>query len=140
MTNKYSIVDELSSKHFEQLHELYKQMWWSKDRTREEIVTLLKNCIIVAAIDNQSHDLVGFARVLTDELRYAFIFDVMTQENLRGKGLGKLIIQSALSHTKLQRVKYFELTCEPELTSYYEKFGFSKNYINVTPMRKCSTN
>lgn len=139
MKNKYSIVDELSSKHLEQLHELYKQMWWSKDRTREEIVTLLKNCIIVAAIDKESHDLVGFARVLTDELRYAFIFDVMTQENLRGKGLGKLVMQSILKHPKLQQVKYFELTCAPELTSYYEEFGFDADYKNVVPLRLQTT-
>lgn len=81
--------------------------------------------------------LVGFARVLTDELRYAYIYDVMAVEHLRGQGLGKLIMQHILSHPKLKNVKYFELTCVPEMVDYYKKFGFTEDYGKVVAMRLC---
>lgn len=136
MSSPYSIQHEMTYEQFDQLHRLIKTMWWSTDRTKEEIETMHKHCLPFAVIDNNTQRLIGFARVLTDEVRYAYIYDVMTEEPLRGKGIGKMIMQAILSHPKLMRVKYFELTCAPEMVEYYRKFGFSDNYETVIPMRK----
>lgn len=132
---EYTIQNVLTDKQIEQLHALTTQMWWSKNRTIDDIITMLKHCIPFALIDNNTQELVGFARVLTDEIRYAYIYDVMTKESLRCKGIGKMIMHAILVHPKLSRVKYFELTCAPDMTDYYKKFGFSDNYENVIPMR-----
>lgn len=129
------IISDLDSKHIEQLYELYQQMWWSVGRSKEDITTLLKNCIPFAAIHNNTQNLVGFARVLTDEIRYAYIFDVMVQETFRNRGIGKLLMGSIFSHPRLNNVKYFELNCTPEMVPYYEKFGFSKDLGEVVAMR-----
>ena len=118
------------------MHALSQQMWWSTARTKEEIKTMLEHCIPFAVIGNDTQRLVGYARVLTDEVRYAYIYDVMTEEHLRGRGIGKMIMQSILTHPKLSRVKYFELTCTPEMIGYYKQFGFSDEYANVVTMRR----
>lgn len=135
MLNKYSIHNELTSEQFEQLHTLIQKMWWSTDRTKAEMATMLKHCLPFAVIENSTQCLVGFARVLSDEVRYAYIYDVMTEESLRGNGIGKMIMQGILSHTKLSRVKYFELTCVPEMVSYYKLFGFTDDFEKVIAMR-----
>lgn len=135
MTNEYLIKNEMTAEQFDQLHALTQKMWWSTDRTREDMLTMLKHCLPFAVIDNNTQQLVGFARVLTDEIRYAYIYDVMTEESLRGKGIGNMIMHAILAHPKLSRVKYFELTCAPDMADYYKKFGFSDDYENVIPMR-----
>lgn len=135
MANKYSIINHLSDTHFSQALALSNKMWWSKDRTREEFATMMKHCIPFALIDNETQQLVGFARVMTDEVRYAYIYDVMVEEGLRGNGLGNLILLSIMSCMRLSKVKYFELTCTADMVNYYKVFGFKKDYENIMPMR-----
>lgn len=135
MNDNYSIVNELNSEHFEQALQLSQMMWWSKDRTREEFETMLKHCIPFAVIENSTQRLLGFARVLTDEARYAYIYDVMVEQQLRGKGIGKLLMQYIIHHSQLSQVKYFELTCAPDMAEFYKHFGFDTDYKNVIAMR-----
>jgi predicted GNAT family N-acyltransferase len=135
MTSTYYIQNEMTEEQLDQLHALVQKMWWSTDRTKEEMDIMLRRCLPFAVIDSSTQRLVGFARVLTDEIRYAYIYDVMTEESLRGKGIGKMIMQAILSHPHLSHVKYVELTCAPEMASYYEKYGFSENFENVVAMR-----
>lgn len=135
MKNKYSIINELSDTHFAQALALSNKMWWSKDRTREEFATMMKHCIPFALIDNESQQLVGFARVMTDEVRYAYIYDVMVEENLRGNGLGKLIMSAILNYRVMSKIKYCELTCTQDMVSYYEQLGYKDNYDDVVAMR-----
>lgn len=133
--NKYTIVEKLTPDHIDQLHDLYKQMWWSKDRTREEIDIMLETCMVFAAVETKTGELAGFARVLTDKIRYAYIYDVMVPENLRNIGLGKMVMNSILSHSLFKNIKYFELTCLHELADYYKKFCFNDNYGDLISMR-----
>jgi len=130
---KFSFVNTIAGDHLSQLHELYKKMWWSKTRSMEEIQTMLRTSISFGLIEELSNRLVGYARVVTDEMRFALIFDVMVDEEYRGEGLGKLIMDSILSDPFFKNVKYFELTCLPDLIPYYEKFNFS----NTHPVPEC---
>lgn len=132
---EYSIIHELSSKQVGQLLELFKQMWWAKDRSETEVATMLKNSISFGLI-NDAQDLIGYARVLTDEIKYAFIFDVIVTEHVRGKGLGQILMDAIIAHPKFRDVKNFELTCAPDMLPFYERFGFSEDYgVEVRPMR-----
>lgn len=135
LVNKYVIYNELTSDQLDQLHVLMTKMWWCIDRTKDEITIMLKHCIPFAVIDTNTNRLVGFGRVLTDEIKYAYIYDVMTEESLRGIGIGKMIMNAILSHPELSRVKYFELTCAPDMVGYYEKFGFSRDYVGAIALR-----
>lgn len=137
--NKYSIVEELNDGQKQELYDLYQQMWWSVGRTKEEISKILLNSLIFGIIEDESKKLIGFARVLTDEIKYAFIFDVMISEAYQGKGFGRILMKSILSHHKLQDIKNFELTCVPDLESFYSKFGFTLDYGKVNPMRYSRT-
>ena len=129
------IVHEFTEVQINQLVDLYKKMWWSKDRTKEEVLTLLKTSVSFGLICDITQKLVGYARVLTDEIKYAFIFDVMLQEPFRKKGLGKTLMNAIITYPKFERITRFELTCVPDLVTFYEQFGFSENYGEVRAMR-----
>tara|TARA_R110000868_G_scaffold323854_1_gene584798 strand:- start:1057 stop:1461 length:405 start_codon:yes stop_codon:yes gene_type:complete len=126
----------MTGEQFDQLHKLMQKMWWSADRTKEEMKIMLQHCLPFVVIEDSTQHLVGFARVLTDGVRYAYIYDVMTEEHLRGIGIGKTIMSAVLAHHRFTRVKYFELTCAHDMVGYYKKFGFLEDLESVVAMRK----
>src|SRR5947207_3356320 len=106
--NHFLIIDQLNAKQVSQLHDLFKQMWWTKDRSMEEISTMLNLSMSFGVVESDTKDLIGYARVLTDEIKYAFIFDVMLVDYHRGKGIGKMVMDAIIAHPRLKNVKRFE--------------------------------
>ena len=61
-----NVIYSLDENHIVQLHELYQQEWWSKDRTISEARKCVScSQVCIGLVDGQNN-LVGFARVLTD--------------------------------------------------------------------------
>ena len=131
----FQIVERLTPEHIKQLHELYRQEWWSHARTSQET----KRCVdgsqlCLGALDG--HDrLCGFARVLTDYTFKAFIFDLIVARDQREKGMGKQLVNTIVEHPKLWRVQHFELYCLPEMQSFYCSLNFSSEVGGVRLMR-----
>lgn len=137
MLKKYSLTYKLSELHKNQLHALYKKEWWSTNRSKKDVNSILQGSSFIIGIVEQSTDaLVGFARILTDYFKYAYIYDVIIDNRHRGKGLGKLIMHSIIKHPKLKDIKNLELTCRTEVVQFYEQYGFSRNYDSVIPMKR----
>jgi len=125
----FFISDTLTSNQRNQLLDLFGKQFWLKDRTLKDIETMERSCLIFALIERETDDLVGFTRVLTDNVKYAYIHDVLIKEDLHGKGLGRLLIESALNHDKLKEIVCFELLCLPEKIPFYKKFQFNEHQV-----------
>jgi GNAT superfamily N-acetyltransferase len=65
----------------------------------------------------------GFARVLTDYGRLAYLGDVFVVEGARGQGLGKWLVECVLEHPALARVPRW-LLGTADGHGLYERFGF----------------
>lgn len=131
----YNLV-EIAEVDVDRLHELYAREWWTSGRTLADVRAMLSGSSYVYAFqDEESGDLVGFARVLTDGVFKAFIFDVIVDPAHRARGLGRKIMRTILGDPRLSRVKHFELYCLPDLERYYERFGFSSDVGGVRLMR-----
>ena len=141
MSIQYKLVHKLSEDQQSQLLNLYRKEWWSKNRTPEDVNIILQHSsLLFAYIQEESARLIGFARVLSDFYKYAYIYDVIIEPSYRKLGLGKKMIDSILQHPQLNCLKNIELTCLHEMAPFYEKFGFSKNYGTTIPMRKSNPN
>lgn len=129
-----NVVDCLSETQVEQLHQLYQQEWWTKDRTLVETQQVIDGSSLIIALvkDNQ---LIAFARVLTDYIFKAFIFDVIVAKDYRGQGLGNKLMALIRKHEKLKKVKTFELYCLPEMVPFYESHEFSTHVGEIKLMR-----
>lgn len=119
-----------------QLHALYQQAWWTRGRSLEETRRGLAGSQICLGLLDAQDNLGGFARVLTDYVFKALIFDVMVREELRGQGLGDALMARIESHDKLRGVRHLELYCLPEMQVFYARRGFSADLGGVALMRR----
>ena len=132
---EYKVIKKLNKKQVKNLHKLYKNEWWSKDRSKKEIKKMLKHTDIVIGVVNKKGKLIAFARVLSDFVFKAEIYDVIVDKKYRGLGLGELLLTKIIKHKKLKNIKQFNLQCLDELEPFYKKFGF-KRVDNLLYMRR----
>ena len=131
-----NIISGLEKHHIARLHELYQLEWWTRGRTLEDVGAMVAGSEYLYAIaDGESGDLVGFARVLSDKVFKALIFDVMVDPAHRRQALGQRLMELVLSDPRLASVKHFELYCLPELEPFYARLGFSADVGGVRLMR-----
>jgi GNAT superfamily N-acetyltransferase len=67
---------------------------------------------------------IGFARVVTDCTTFAWLADVFILEEVRGGGLGKILVAAVLGHPELQGLRRFMLGTR-DAHRLYEKYGFA---------------
>lgn len=63
---------------------------------------------------------------------YAIIDDLAVLPEYRGKGIARELIRYALTISHIRGAYKVILDCDPELTKFYEQFGF---YLNGSTMR-----
>jgi predicted GNAT family N-acyltransferase len=121
----YTPLSTLTDTHVAQLYELYQHEWWSQGRQVSDIQTMLLNSDYIFGIcESQSQRLVAFARVLSDRIYRAIVFDVIVSVDCRGLGIGALLIEQIVQNPELSKIEYIQLFCLPELIPFYQKFGF----------------
>src|SRR4051812_44705408 len=136
-TLEYSVVTELSDAQARQLHGLYEDEWWTKGRSLEDVQTMLRHSdLIFGVVDPRSQRLLAFARVLTDRVFKAFIFDVIVHPDHRSAGLGSFLMAHLTAHPIISRVRHVELYCLPERASFYQRFRFSAEIGAARLMRR----
>ncbi len=120
-------IHQLSPAQIEQLHQMYRQEWWSKERALADVPTLLSNSDLLFGLwDEDAQQLAGFCRVLTDWVYRAIVFDVIVATDYRGQGLGAKLIELVTTHPKLAQVECIQLFCTPEMQPFYQKYGFTQ--------------
>lgn len=107
------------------LQRLYEFAPWARGRSVEGIVSMLANTDhVFSAWDGDR--LVGFARVLTDGIYRATVWDVIVDPDYQNRGVGEKLVQEMLSHPSLADVEKFWLNTRDKF-SFYEKFGFIRS-------------
>jgi predicted GNAT family N-acyltransferase len=130
-----NVIYSLSEDHIAQLHTLYQQEWWTKGRSAEDTKKCVLGSQICIGIVSETDELVGFARVITDYVFKAFVFDVIVRHDARGLGLGNKLLSLITTHQQLECVRHFELYCLPEMMAFYTKHGFVSEVGEIQLMR-----
>ena len=132
----YNNITRLNDSQTIQLHALYQLEWWTAGRSLQDVRKMLAGRSLVYGIcETETERLAGFARVLSDGIFKALIFDVIVHPHCRGRKIGEKLMNNLLSDPRLARVRHFELYCLPQLEPFYEKFGFSATVGDVRLMR-----
>jgi GNAT superfamily N-acetyltransferase len=131
------LVTALDEEQTKDLHLLYRNEWWTRDREIDDVRRMLAHSDYVFGLCTTGpRRLVAFARVLTDRVFKAFLFDVIVAPDYRRTGVGKLLVDHVLRHPDLVRVAHFELYCLPELVPFYERWGFSADVGGIVFLRR----
>ncbi len=100
-----------------------KDIYWAAGRTIDEVQTTIDNSFCFGIyLENEQ---IGFARVITDYVVFAYVMDVFIDEKHRGKGYSSVLIDKMMTEPKLQEVKIWRLATK-DAHFLYEKFGFTQ--------------
>jgi GNAT superfamily N-acetyltransferase len=106
----------------DQVQRLLNQTPWARGRSKDGLSRMLTHSdFVFTAWDGPS--LVGFARVLTDRVYRATLWDVVVDGPYQGRGVGEGLMSFVLAHPVLSRVEKFWLNTRDKQT-FYERFGF----------------
>ena len=94
--------------------------YWAASRPREVIDLSIKNSLCFGLF--QGKEQVGFARVVTDYATFFWLCDVFVLEKVRGKGLGKWLMECILDYPPLSGLR--GLLATQDAHGLYEKYGF----------------
>ncbi|OXB08896.1 GNAT family N-acetyltransferase [Flavobacterium plurextorum] len=100
-----------------------KDIYWTAPRTIEEVQIAIDASFCFGIYLNNEQ--IGFARVITDYIVFAYVMDVFITEEHRGKGYSSILIETMINEQQLQNVKLWRLATT-DAHFLYEKFGFTK--------------
>lgn len=118
---EYSIQTDRGKMDIDFIHDyLCNRSYWAQGRSRELVEKSIQNslCFGVFAGERQ----VGFARIVTDLVTFAWLCDVFIAESHRGLGLGKKLIESVVSHPDIAALK-LHLLATSDAHELYRKYG-----------------
>ncbi len=120
------------------IHGFLTTSYWAKGIPRELVAQSIEHSLCFGVYDvgggkspragtasaNVSHVQVGFARAISDYSTYAYVADVFILESHRGRGLGKLLMESIRRYPRLQNLRRWSLSTL-DAHGLYSQFGFT---------------
>jgi len=103
------------------IQDFLKDIYWAAGRTIDEVQTTIDASVCFGIyLDGKQ---IGFARVITDYVVFAYLMDVFITPSERGKGYSSVLIKAMMEEPQLQHVKIWRLATT-DAHFLYEKFGF----------------
>ena len=117
----FRVSTDKSRLDLEAIHGFLKDAYWAKNISFEVVRQSIQKslCFGVYKLD----ELVGFARVITDDAVFAYLLDLFILEAHRGQGLAKWLLECIFSNPELRSVRMWLLATK-DAHGLYEKFGF----------------
>jgi len=105
------------------IRQLLLKFYWCPDVTEIEIRKGIENSALVAGAFNETGEQVGFMRVVSDKIRFAYLLDVVVREDYRRQGIATRMVTSSMAHPALKDVYQWALRTR-DAGEVYRKIGF----------------
>ena len=102
---------------------LCNKSYWAKGRSMDLVKKSMDNSMCFALFEGDRQ--LGFGRVATDFVVFAWLMDLFIDPDYRGRGLGRFLLQQILIHPELQQVNGIGLRTK-DAHRLYNKFGFEQ--------------
>ena len=96
--------------------------YWAEGIARDAIEESIRNALAFGLYGGEGAQ-VGFARVVTDGVRMAYLSDLFILEELQGRGLGKWLMESIFGYEGLGEVLRWFLNTR-DAQDFYYPLGF----------------
>lgn len=115
-------VVDLGRDDADELLSLYREYGWWDDRERGNVEDALANTDLAVGV-RDGETLVAAARVITDFVYYARVYDVIVAADRRGEGIGRELLSALVEDERLAEVNPV-LLCREGLVPFYESVDF----------------
>lgn len=119
----YTFTDDTNLVDINATYNLLRHTYWAKDRPKNKVEKSIRNSLCFSILHKGMQ--IAIARAITDFATYTAILDVVVDEDHRGKGLGKKMIEFIMKHPKIKDTKKILWTKDAD--KLYEKYGFKVN-------------
>jgi GNAT superfamily N-acetyltransferase len=119
---KYPITYGYEYMDFFKVTEMLTTSYWSPGINIDEVKRGAANSALVMGVF-KSTEQIGYARVISDKTRFAYILDVIVDERYRKQGIGQMMVSTILQHTALRDVYQWTLFTK-DAHGVYSKMGF----------------
>ena len=119
--NEILISDDKSKLDIGVIHQFLTTSYWATGRSIEDVKKSIDNSICFGVFFNNKQ--IGFARIVTDYVVFAYVMDVFILEEYRGRGYSKLLMKRILDDERFLGIKKWMLATKDAHT-LYSKFGF----------------
>jgi GNAT superfamily N-acetyltransferase len=120
----YLISTERSRLDLDLIHRfLSEDAYWSPGVGREVVERSIDSSLPFGVY--RADEQVAFARAVTDYATFAWVADVFVVPEHRGRGLGKWLVETMLSHPELQGLRRW-LLATADAHGLYEGLGFER--------------
>ncbi|NAY91000.1 GNAT family N-acetyltransferase [Muricauda sp. JGD-17] len=124
MKSEFYISSDKDQLDIPRIHQEIKSSYWGGYRTLEMTKQTIEACMCFG-VYSKTDGQVGFARVLTDKVVFAYLMDVIIFPAHKGKGLGKMLIKHIMECPDIKNVHTIALKTK-DAHSLYEPHGFIK--------------
>jgi GNAT superfamily N-acetyltransferase len=102
---------------------LSEESYWAKGRSREVTERAIASSYPFGVYLGDEQ--VAFARVVTDTVTFAWLADVFVLPGHRGRGVGKLLVETVLADPRFRGMKRWFLGTA-DAHELYRRYGFAK--------------
>jgi GNAT superfamily N-acetyltransferase len=140
--NNFLISDDKSKIKVDVVHNyLCNESYWAKNISIEIVKKSIEHSFCFSlyklnSVTKNSETQIGFARVITDCATFGYLADVFVEEEYRGQGLSKWLMEVILAHPQLQGFRQWMLATL-DAHGLYAQFGFKpidnpERYMRLT--------
>jgi GNAT superfamily N-acetyltransferase len=117
-----SIREGCENMDFDKVTDMLSKSYWSPGIGKDEVMKGAENsALVIGAFFGKEQ--IGYARVISDKVRFAYMCDVYVDERYRGHGLGQELVNHILGHESLKDVYQWMLSTR-DAHSLYASCGF----------------
>lgn len=105
------------------IHQYLTETYWAKGRTLEEVKKSIESCLCFGVYMEEKQ--IGFARIATDYVVFAYLMDVFILPEYQGKGYSKQLMKAINEASELQTCKVWMLKTS-DAHNLYKQFGYTQ--------------
>lgn len=120
---EFSLRDGFDQMNFDVVTSMLSGSYWCTGIRKDEVIMAARNSALLAGafVNNQQ---VGYARIISDKSRFAYLLDVIVDENYRRQGIGQALVKYIMDHPEVKDV-YQWLLITRDAHGVYRKLGFA---------------
>ena len=103
---------------------LSQESYWAKGRSFEKVKKSIESSLCFGVFDQEKKQ-IGFARMATDYVVFAWLMDVFVAKNYQGRGIGKRLIEFIMNYPELKGVNGIGLRTK-DAFEFYKRYGFDQ--------------